>query len=496
VDDLSRKLLLFLGWSAVGAVAVLTLAEPTVVDLDLWGLMAMGRETLLWGWPPTQDPFAYVPTKNPFVYHEWLSGVLFYLVLEDLGSWAFKPLLIALGLSTVGLAALAGRRLGASYLSLLIVLVMSLLPIQRGYSPIRAQALTFFFFALFVFLLEEARNGRHRLLLIIPLVTVVWANLHGGFVAGIGLLCLYIVSHFLLGQRPWLLMGVCFTAILGTLLNPYGLDYWQYLRQHLLMPRPYHPEWAPLRLDFASGWAFTALALISALSFIGARRRYWPGFIVMGVTAFLGFRSVRFIPFFAIAAIAYLPVHLSPLLDRVVESCRSRLDVRPLLATLLASVMLFGLTFGSLFHLAVLTSWQLTVPVNYYPVGAVEFLRVNGLEGNLATPFNWGQYVLWKLYPKVKISHDGRYETVYPEEVSEDNFNFIFGKGSWRRLLTNYPTEMVLVDKSFPVTRLMDDESGWSNVYEDGISAVYLPTGKTKGRWAYVYPENPKGTIP
>jgi hypothetical protein len=62
-------------------------------------------------------------------------------------------------------------------------------------------------------------------------------------------------------------------------------------------------------------------------------------------------------------------------------------------------------------------------------VEVVDFLRVNGVRGNLATPFDWGQYVLWKLHPAVKVSFDGRYETVYPEEVARDNFNFIRGEG-------------------------------------------------------------------
>lgn len=494
MNGLSQKLLLFLGSLTVGAITILTFAEPTIVDLDLWGSMAMGRETLLQRWPPTKDPFAYVPTLNQVVYHEWLSGVFFYLLLQHVGSWAFKPLVITLGVLTLGLAALASRRLGASYFSLLVVILIGLLSIQRGYSPIRAQAFTFLFFALFIFLLEQAEQGRRWLLLVVPPVTAIWANLHGGFVAGMGLLFLYIITHFLRGNRPWFLIGIFLAAILGTLLNPYGLDYWRYLLRALLMPRPYHLEWAPLPLDLISASAFKALVLLSALSLIIAPRRNWSGIIVMGVTAFLGFLHIRHIPFFVIATIAFLPPQIASLLDRVIDALRSRIPVRPVLMTSLASLMLVWLTLAAVFQLTRFTSWKLEVPAHYYPVGAVEFLRLNGLEGNLATPFNWGEYVFWKLYPKVKVSHDGRYEAVYPKEVSTDNFNFVYGKGDWQRLLRNYPTEMVLVDKRFPVARLMEKEPDWTAFYQDRISTIYLPTGSSKGPW--VYPKNPKGTIP
>jgi hypothetical protein len=488
-----RRSLLVLGALAVASVATLTFAEHTVADLDVWGAMAMGRETLSRGWPPAQDPFTYVPTRNPLVYHEWLSGALFYLVLEHLGDPALKVLTIGLALLAVGLAALAGRRLGASRLSLLLVILTALPSLQQGYNVIRAQAFTFAFFALFVLLLEEAARGRRRGLLLIPAVMVVWANLHGGFVAGIGALALYVVSHLLRGERPWLLIGVSVVAVVGTLLNPYGPSYWQYLHEAILMPRPRIGEWAPLPLDLTSRWAFKGGLLLSALAVIVASRRHWPGIIVMGITAVLAVRHVRHIPFFAVALIAFLPFHLTPLLDRVGEFLRARVPVRPALPVLFTCFVLVLLTVGAVFQLT-LAPWRVHVPASIYPVGAVEFLRLNGLAGNLATPFNWGQYVIWKLGPQVKVSFDGRYETVYPPHVSTDNFNFMYGEGDWRRLLRVYPTEMVLVHREYPMAGLMEKEPGWSVVYQDAISALYLPAGRGGGPWRF--PPTSDGTIP
>lgn len=494
-----QRLLLVLGTLAVGAIAILTFAESSIADPDIWGLMAMGRETLLRGWPPTQDPFTYLPARNPVVYHEWMSGVLFYVLLTYLGGPALKVLMIALGLLTLGLAAVAGRRLGGSYFSLLVVLVMVLISIQLGYiSVVRAEAFTFLSFALFIFLLEEAEHGRPLGLLLIPPVTVVWANLHGGFVAGIGLVLLYIASQFLKRPKPWrhigICVGTCVTATLATLLNPYGVAYWWYLREALLMPRPFIVEWRPLSLDLFSGLTLKALLLLAALAVISAPRRHWPGVIVMGVTAFLGFRQYRHSPFFSIACLVYLPVYLSLLLDRVVESLRARVAVRPLLATFLACAMLGWLTLAVVVRLTRFTSWQIQVPASVYPVGAIEFLRLNSLKGNLALPYNWGEYTLWKLYPKVKVSFDGRYETVYLPSASTDNFNFMYGQGDWRRLLREYPTQMVLVDKAYPMAPLMEKEPGWTVVYQDPVSALYLRSERSGGVWRV--PVASDGTMP
>ena len=162
----------------------------------------------------------------------------------------------------------------------------------------------------------------------------------------------------------------------------------------------------------------------------------------------------------------------------------------PAAAALAASENGFYVSFA----LSRFTAWELNVPADYYPVGAVEFLRLNDMRGNLATPYNWGEFVLWKLSPRVKVSFDGRYETVYPPYVSTDNFNFMYGNGDWRRLLRAYPTEMVLVDKRYPMAVHMAQEPGWIPVYEDKISALYLPAAKSQGPWRV--PPTSDGTIP
>jgi hypothetical protein len=81
-------------------VALNTLAR-TVADPDLWGYMAFGR--LFWetGRFPYQDIFAYVPTLKIWVYHEWLTGVLFFPIYRALGAAGLQLLKFTLGLTTV-----------------------------------------------------------------------------------------------------------------------------------------------------------------------------------------------------------------------------------------------------------------------------------------------------------------------------------------------------------------------------------------------------------
>ena len=64
----------------------------------------------------------------------------------------------------------------------------------------------------------------------------------------------------------------------------------------------------------------------------------------------------------------------------------------------------------------------------YYPLEAIDYIKEHALSGNLLTEFHWGEYLLWNLYPRCRVSLDGRYETVYPDQVSREFFDFIFCK--------------------------------------------------------------------
>ena len=129
--------------------------NTTTADPDLWGYLAFGR--LFWGQGqfPYQDVFAYVPTLKPWVYHEWLTGVLFYPLYRTLGAPGLQVLKYALGLATVGAVYLTARRRGADLLPTALLIVFAVSGLRLGYSPVRAQVFTYFCFAIFLYLLED-----------------------------------------------------------------------------------------------------------------------------------------------------------------------------------------------------------------------------------------------------------------------------------------------------------------------------------------------------
>jgi len=144
-----------------------------------------------------------------------------------------------------------------------------------------------------------------------------------------------------------------------------------------------------------------------------------------------------------------------------------------------------GILAVGIFGIAVLqivwvgkTHWrhrmQLVVPPLEYPTQAADFLHRNGIRGNVATAFDWGEYFIWKLYPAVRVSIDGRYTTAYPMEVIDDSWEWMRGGQGWRRLLEKYPAEIAVTDRHHPVTQRLRNDSEWVYIYSDPTAFVFV----------------------
>ena len=93
------------------------------------------------------------------------------------------------------------------------------------------------------------------------------------------------------------------------------------------------------------------------------------------------------------------------------------------------------------------TSFQVLSPVGIYPVVVVDVVEQAGIGGNIAVPVDQGSYVSWRLYPKVKVSMDGRYEAAYPESTFRMNQDFFNKQGpDWDRLIRDFRVDFIILD--------------------------------------------------
>jgi hypothetical protein len=445
-------------------------------DFDLWGRMAAGRLAVELGHVPKQDVFAYVPTKPLWVDHEWLSGRIFYEIHRLWGGAGLVFLRAAVGFIAIVFAYLAARQRGTARWATMLVLAAAWILVVQGFNTVvRAQSFSFAFFALFFYLLERARNGSTRLLLLTIPVTALWANLHGGFVTGVVLIFGYAAGSLFLGEGKraarLAVLGIgCFAT---SILNPFGIDYWRYLAEALFMPRPEIIEWRPAELSIAGDiHVLIALLFILLVWVVGKKIRPDSDLMVLGA-AVAATLHIRFTPFLGLTMAALL----SSSVEEIFTGARRAFPIRPArsLAPVFLMVLLLSLTLIGTFVTWRQSRFELDmhVPSEVVPIEAVEILKNEPGSGRLAVFFNWGEYALYHLYPRYRVSVDGRYETVYPNDIIAANWRFTHGIEGSERFLRDHPADFALYPQESGAADWLSSAADWKLVHENDLAVLY-----------------------
>lgn len=406
---------------------------------------------------------------------------MFYGLYQAGGDAALIWTKTLLGLGAIAFVWATARLNGAGWLPTVLVLAISMPVFGYGMMP-RAQVFTYFLFAAWLYLLERQRRGTSPWeLLALPITMLAWANLHGGFLAGLGLLALYALGSVADGKRFAILVLAGVASALVTLVNPYGFDYWKYLLRAVTMARPGVNEWSmpPLTIEYAQFWLLAAASLVGIV--VGLREKWlaWPCALALGVTLALSLRSARHMPLLAICACSFLP-GLLPTPRKSVERTEGRAWFE--LAAAAALVAVIGLQVYGLFVLDGpfrfdYTERSATIDnAVSFPVAAIEFAQRSGVRGNLAVPFNWGEFAIWNLWPDCRVSMDGRYETAYPDETVRLVEQFFAGAPAGEPLLNQHRTDHVLAPADSPVNELMRQRTGWRLVHADGWAKLWSRT--------------------
>jgi len=464
------------------ATFVLSRAAGGVIDLDLFHEMALAREALQRGYVPWSDSFAYTPTVPIVVHHEWGLGLIALWLADYLGGTGIILLkyLLIFGLGTVVWSTARNRR--ASPFITGMFMALGIVLSDFGFATVRAQMFSYLFAAMLLWGFDRDRQG-HRLWLIgVALLFPVWANIHGGCLVGAALFAIHWFERLIRRQPHWHLFAMGWALIPLAAINPWGFHFHRYLIHAMTMPRPAIAEWAPLwdaeNRQQPINFAISLLPLLLILPYHGWRKV--PGILIVLATALAAIKSNRFLPFYAIAYASYLPSAFSTIpLGKDLR--RGWWQFQP------ACCALFGIAAVFLTIRAWPSEpWRLRVashPLPHqgrhliYPVGAVNYLKDHKFQGNMMVPYDWGSYVMWTLTPSVKISFDSRYEVAYPTWRMDEDDRFYDAEPGWEEVLTNYPTDLVLVRSDLKIVTPLRSHPGWSQVYADPQFVIFARNG-------------------
>jgi len=331
---------------------------------------------------PAHDIFTYTARQFPWIDHEWGNDVIVSFIY-GWGGYAFLALLY--GALWAGALLVCGLRARISVIGIALLAVSS-------YAGIRPIAWTALFFAV---TLRALMWQNRRAVWLLPLLFVVWANLHAGFVVGLA-----VIFYVAIYRRRPALFGVFALSTLATIINPYGLRLYTEVGRTLFDPTLHYQvmEWTPFSLKAASA-LFIVLWLSGSILFEKhtLKQLLRPSNILL-----LGALSAtRNVPLFVIAGTGELN-HMATQFVQTIPKHLSRTGRHWLTG------MKLGFALITL-YCAFLSFWPLhTSREATYPVAAVAYLRTNGCEGGrLLNDYAYGGYLIWQL-PTQPVYIDGR----------------------------------------------------------------------------------------
>jgi len=455
-------------------------------DFDLWARLIAGMGFVQTGHVLKQDFLSYSQVHTWFD-HEWGSGVIFYLTQHHFGAFGILMLQVVLLFALFFILTKVVKLIGTTTTSPYNFLFYYFAFIAMSYlmaAPIRCQLFSFLFFTLYLYIFELARKGENRPLLAIPFLMIIWNNLHGGCVSGIGLLVLYIVGEFFNKKPVKKYILTLIPTVLVLLINPWGFSYIAFLIKATTMPRPYVVEWWGL---FANGnvdqylkFKFFALILIIAeiiaiIKFIRAKKFSFDvtKYLVLGVTLIMAILHMKMIPFAVIAFTCFLYDDFYTIFNLITRNFFNKI------AVVKDSIIYFLILIFAVSNINSKAFEPILKP-GYYPLRAIEFIKINDIKGNLLVNFGLGSYASYKLYPHNKIYMDGRYEEVYYDYEMDLFKKFFMVDQGWDEILKRFPPDVIIVEKFYPVYAALDHHKGWKRVFDSEGFGLFVRSKDAK----------------
>jgi hypothetical protein len=340
---------------------------------------------------------------------------------------------------------------------------------------VRPQIFSLLMFTAELAVLVAADRGRRKSLLWLPPIFAFWANLHGGFIVGLGVLGVWGAWGLFAGSAEWRarlsLTGVLVASALATAVNPYGLGLWKFLWETVEFGRPTITDWLPLYRSpqLLAFWAVPALTAVLVLVRTGRPER-WPYVVIAAMLALASLRVSRLDAFFCLSVVLLLAPRLGRVWPerRTPRSLAHPLSIGTLSVTAAAAAAI--LVPAGIYVGADLGCIGVDAPLFPEPE-AVRSILANHLRGRMFTFFDYGEYAIWHLAPDIRVSMDGRRETVYSGEVIKSHWKAYYEKGEAFRYIETLRADYAWMPLKIAAVKELE-QHGWIPVFQGSRSVV------------------------
>lgn len=349
----------------------------------------------------------------------------------------------------------------------------------------RVQMITFLMASAFLLILERFAEGRNRLIWILVPLMVLWANLHGGYAAGLAIVGLFLAGSVLdaaIGENDRIaamrkvrvLAIVLLLCVLAVGLTPNGINLYSYPFETVrLKVTDYIQEWQspnfhePLLL----AWYVGVIAAIAA----SPMRMKLRDLVPLLAFAYLSLYSMRHVPLFVVAAAPVLCEHTLAIIRRRFGTTwwERPSQARGGLRLALNLLILIFVPLATVLRIESVAQRRPAKIREDFPVEAVEFIRKSRPPAPLFNHYGAGGYVVWTLYPEYHVYVDGRGD-MYSDTFTEECFRLERGLIDPVAVLERRGVRTALVMRESPINPILSRATGWRRVHHDKDWVVFV----------------------
>ncbi len=400
---------------------------PVFGDPDTGWHMASGALWSAHGIAP-QDPWSWSVPSGQWINYSWAFGIITEWLYRYTGNLILYPLTLFWYAGLVALMSWHALKQGVHMTALLIVLVVVLMILYPGVL-LRPNMVTLLFaITAYFFLRNFERRAEWMVWLFLPLLTVLWINLHGGFIVLFLMLAVFAIEALIRGQWDLLarLVAVGCLCYIVTFINPYGYAIWDGVL--IALQSDFNVEireWAPT--NFRDNIFMLALLglLLVASGFddnnLRLADRLW--IFVLFYFAVTSQRHSVMLALFSIPFVSVALTHTMRALPfasvflRLGDRMERTLQTPELRPGVVVVLLITFFTLASPFPRDLLLGKSPDMPRDKLSSEDLAYLRLHYGDEQILNHYDLGGYLIWWGRGNPKVFVDGRAGNLYPDSL-------------------------------------------------------------------------------
>jgi hypothetical protein len=433
---------------------------------------------------PNRELFIYPYLNQISVSHssEWLSDLIFYLTYSLTG--LAGVIALSAGLLATAFTVIYSQLVKRLSLRIPVFVIVAWGAVATSINWVtRPHLMSMLMMGIWLIWADDLRRGEKTPFWKLPVLMLLWSNLHGEFIAGILVLLAYAVGWVIdylldpqkadlsVGKNLWLALIL---SALASLLNPGGIGPWtgilgfvnnKYLMSRMLEANSPNFQSPEMRVLLSLFLLSIFLLAIKKVKLSAGQGLLLAGFSAMSLMAVRNIHLYGIVaPFVLAEGLAeFKNIRLLERLETTLQNVEEKLSgiFWPVAATICLSA--FVITNNTMQRF-----YQFTAPM--FPVRAVEWLEKNPQQGNMFNDLNWGGYLAWHLWPGQLTFVDSMADVT--GEVTMQYETVLTLANGWQDILNKYNIEWAIIEPNSPLANELELKQNWHVLYQDGNAVI------------------------